>query len=69
VAELSNRHGMQVLNDQNQDQASNFKEVRSKKKTKKSRDSKSTQGQQAATGMDQEHVATQRNDTTIIIGD
>jgi len=31
VAELSNRHGMQVLNDQNQDQASDFQEVSSKK--------------------------------------
>ena len=31
VAELSKRHGMQVLNDQNQDQASDFQEVSSKK--------------------------------------
>ena len=48
--------------------------ARCKKKKKKSRGSKSPQGQQAATGMDQEqeqqeHVAPQRNDTTVIIGD
>ena len=38
----------------------------------KSKGSKSPQGQQAATGMDQEHqehVARQRNDTAVIIGD
>ena len=52
VAELSNRLELQVLNSQNQDQVSDFVEVRSKKKKKKS---KSPQGQQAATGMDQEH--------------
>ena len=65
---------MQVLNaqNQNQDQASDFVEVRSKKKKKKSKGSKSLQGQQAATSMDQEHqeqVAPQRNDTAVIIGD
>ena len=70
--ELSNRLELQVLNaqNQNQDQASEFVEVRSKKK--KSKGSKSPQGLQAATGMDQEHqehVAPQRNDTAVIIGD
>ena len=68
--ELSNRLELQVLNGQNQDQASDFVGVRSKKK--KSKGSKSPQGQQAATGMDQEHqehVARQRNDTAVIIGD
>ena len=51
IAELTNRLELQVLNGQNQDQASNFQEARSK--TKKSRGSKSPQGQQAATGMNQ----------------
>ena len=63
---------MQVLDGQNHDQASDLVEVRSKKKKKKLRGSKSPQGQQAATGMDQEHqehVAPQRNDTTVITGD
>ena len=74
VNELSNRLELQVLNaqNQNQDQASDFVEVRSKKKKKKSKGSKSPQGQQAATSMDQEHqehVAPQRNDTAVIIGD
>ena len=72
VTELSNRLELRAPNDQNQDQASDFVEVRSKKKKKKSRGSRSPQGQQAATGMDQEHqehVAPQRNDTTFIIGD
>ena len=72
VNELSNRLEVQVLNGQNQDQASDFVVVRSKKKKKKSKGSKSPQGQQAATGMDQEHqehVAPQRNDTAVIIGD
>ena len=68
--ELSNRLEVQVLNGQNQDQASDFVEVRSK--NKKSKGSKSPQGQQAATGMDQEHqehVARQRDNTAVIIGD
>jgi len=53
VAELLNWHGVQVLNDQNQDHnASDFQEVRSKKKKKNSRGSNSTQGQQAASGTD-----------------
>ena len=73
MVELSNRLELQVLNSQNQDQASDFVEVWSKKKKEKvKRGSKSPQGQQAATGMDQEHqehVAPQRNDTTVIIGD
>ena len=74
VNELSNRLELQVLNaqNQNQDQASDFVEVRSKKKKKKSKGSKSPQGQQAATSMDQEHqehVAPQRNDTAVIIGE
>ena len=55
---------MQVLDGQNHDQASDLVEVRSKKKKKKLRGSKSPQGQQAASGMNQEHqeyVAPQRN--------
>ena len=63
---------MQVLDGQNHDQASDLVEVRSKKKKKKLRGSKSPQGQQAASGMNQEHqeyVAPQRNDTRVIIGD
>lgn len=73
VVELSNRLELQVLNSQNQDQASDFVEVWSKKKKEKvKRGSKSPQGQQASTGMDQEHqehVAPQRTNTTVIIRD
>ena len=69
MAELSNQQGIQVLKDQNQDQAPDFQEVTSRKKKKKTRVSKSAQGQQSAIDMDQEHVGTQCNDTTIIIGD
>ena len=60
---------IEVLKDQNQDQASDFQEVRSRKKKKKARGSKSAQGQQSATDMDQDHVGTQCYDTTIVIGD
>lgn len=69
VAELSNQQGIQVLKDQNQDQAPDFHEVTSRKKKKKTRVPKSAKGQQSAIDMDQEHVGTQCNDTTIIIGD
>ena len=66
--ELSNRPlELQALNGQNQDQASDFVKVRSK--NKKSEGSKSPQGQQAATGMDQEHqehVARQRDNNTVL---
>ena len=60
MAELSNRLELQVLNGQNQDQASDFVEVRLKKETKESRGSKSPQGQQAAIAIENinlNHVA------------
>ena len=70
MAELSNRLELQVPNSQkHQEQASDFVEVRSKKFKRLQISSRVTL---AATGMDQEHqehVAPQRNDTTVIIGD
>ena len=60
-AELSNRHGMP----KRQDQASDFQEVTSQKKTKKPTGSKHTQWQHmSVTVTDQGQVAPQCNDTT-----